>query len=1301
MNISNMRITLFWAFLWTMSLLFLFPDVIRAESESKVILESNCFAVNKMDKFSIEDEYAVDEFSFNSEPLGEFTITGVIDKESSMSDMPAFITDDSLEIHYTYAGELHTDNPDEWHICSGNTNKIDELSLDNNIGGGTLIIQKSSDGKTWKNTSGTSYDFLNKNKDNLIVYEINDKERIAGTYFRIMLAYEVKKRTQENSDISLNLFGAVDVDVPVDIPFYDADKYDYYGCVQKYEFYVCSTENPVVIKDIISGVDVSKEKAVDKGFQIDKRKSKSKVNVTFEGELKENVKTYESFYESGEYKIDVVTPVGQSYQYVITIENGLQFEELHPTVYENKKKNGYKESGKVNDRAVTGVASYSVLKLGYGLDDTCTKGTCNDKNKTTAYGITGENVCFFLNLEQKKKMKENGWVTKADSWGKNKSEKIYDVATGEIETGAIIVQTSADGKNWTNQENLGYEYGLYNTDFENYYGAGRDVLIYTPSGQDIIKGVYLRVIYAYLAHGTEKETDYRYLENYTFYLCNNELGAVTIHNLTAEEQMAEILEEKSDASSEIYSVAEDMLSGSGTVTGFTIDNSLNPLVNYTVEKDGEALKIIGGESFDKTGRYDIKLSNFLGNEEQRTIYVDRLSTEEAYDLYFGDSFVDGKRIYSEEKYPVYVGGEVSYHLNPVSDSFLPLNGRIKNLNTAEETEIKTAGEEINRTLVTPGLYEIVLTNNPFSEGDEQSGDYRVFTFHFTVIAEEDCPGPVINKNNLTAFNIQNVSGCNPHAYALMFSSASKGTITLVFSSYEAAYDYAVKYESGTVEKQKDGSYRYTGSFLVNKKTEYNSNWDVNDAIDYFARLSVQDWYFDMSDEYTYLTMEDSILKSHDNLRKLELDKSVVIFASEEDRNTLADIEALPMINSLPYAYLKPGKEGEVDRGKNHFEFIKDENGWDSDKVTIIDQKENEYPITYDQDVDEQLKAYQCIPGIVTVHEETVYGNSADYKAVYIPEGKNLASVAITYIANGEEKTEILEQKNDGLELTADSFRIISVQDETDPFSVIKITNEKEEIEYYTPGTITEKDWIDSGRYQLKFINRLGYFFTIKVVIENGNETDISFSGEGADSLQSFTVTFGEQNIKLPDIERYGYDFAGYRDSYGNMYTDEIAQILYKGSLVLETVWEPKMVKIVLERPDGAVYRTDEAYFGTDYRIGAYISENKNEHFNGWIYEGELYTDTIRINKEDDYILQVSIDEISFDEEHDDQTEEILNESATESREIEAESTEEDNEKSIKETDKGGFGIIFGTAAIVVALAASVIIFKKKSINKED
>jgi len=66
-----------------------------------------------------------------------------------------------------------------------------------------------------------------------------------------------------------------------------------------------------------------------------------------------------------------------------------------------------------------------------------------------------------------------------------------------VGTGALIVQKSTNGTDWENVDLSKYGKGLYTTDYFNNYAEKGDVFIYSPKGEEILKGVYLRVYYAY------------------------------------------------------------------------------------------------------------------------------------------------------------------------------------------------------------------------------------------------------------------------------------------------------------------------------------------------------------------------------------------------------------------------------------------------------------------------------------------------------------------------------------------------------------------------------------------------------------------------------------------------------------------------------------------------------------------------------------------------------------------------------------------------------------------------------------
>lgn len=143
-----------------------------------------------------------------------------------------------------------------------------------------------------------------------------------------------------------------------------------------------------------------------------------------------------------------------------------------------------------------------------------------------------------------------------------------------------------------------------------------------------------------------------------------------------------------------------------------------------------------------------------------------------------------------------------------------------------------------------------------------------------------------------------------------------------------------------------------------QKEQYNSNWDLMDAISYFARQSIQRLYFDASYAPSYRTLQDEVSKTVSNLKTLELQYDVVVFPVDINKEQFVDREQLPLINSKSYEYVTYNEEtrlyNTVISGKNDFIFIRDEYGYDSYSVEIVDCNGRHYTIEYGKGVGQQL-----------------------------------------------------------------------------------------------------------------------------------------------------------------------------------------------------------------------------------------------------------------------------------------------------------------------------------------------------------
>lgn len=1142
-------------------------------------------------------------FAYGKSSLGKFQLVGDFSAESTVNGFVAYGTDNTISMTYSYDGSYQTETKTDWNIISDESKMFNGNKLSKKIGEGTIIVQKSYDRSNWQDAITPLDNVFHKRTSSITAfYSLDDADLLKGCYYRITVLYEMRKQIGTEGLFNTSVF-------------------DYDKCMEVYEFYACYNQNPVILRDVLSGADVSAATSVGNGFVIDKCGSSNTVTVKWGNSKARTVANQESICAAGKYIVEIKNALGTTFQYNISVADGLEFASLKPTVFENGKKDEYSEVNPVTNTSM-GIPCHTTIKIaqkyGTGID-------CDTSKSVPGYGITGQNVYLLMDLVNEDTMSQNGWEVIDDNWGEKDKETIAGARTGKIASGVIVIQTSVNGQTWANVKHSRYANGLYTTDYETNYGNRGDVLIYTPDGSQVLKGLYIRVYYAYEAYQKETKSYCRELERYTFYLCNNELGAVTLHNLSLDgQELNHLVGDDDEAILDMYRHAETMTSGAGTVTGFQVDTKFNPTVTYTITRNGQAIAVASEHKYTETGKYVITLKSAVGKEETRIIYVDRESDDNSLKTYFGKSFIQGKRIYSENlKHPVFEGGKTTYNLAKLSDNYLPISGTIKNVTTGKKINISSSRAARSAQLDEAGEYLAEFTTNPQFESNDKSGDVKKFTFRFRIIEKGTAPGPVVNERRLNEYDRLEVTDSYPTYYGVTYQSASYGRITLAFRNRKDAFSYAYNYEKGMVERQENGTFRYNGTFQVAQKEKYNSEWDITDAMNYFAEEAVQDLYFDLTEEFTYRTLPDEIIKKTNNLRTLELKESVVIFADDQ-KEALTDKGVLPIINDKIYRYLIPGPAGLETKGTRPFEFVKDKYECDSSSIIITDCKGDHYDIEYRKSVGQQLAEYDCPTGIITITERTVYGDENEYEAVYIRDGDATTSIDMEYYLGKDRKT--ISVSSNSLwdeDIVVDAFSITDIKDELDPCALVVVSYGKKEYSY-AADQMTKDAWSEPGEYTVHVVNRMGYGYDFKVNVQESEYATIMFDGYGTENTQAIVARYGEESIGLPTVAREGYEFVGFEDSQGNRYKDVIDKVDFKGSLVLTSVWDSKKYTLTLRNGDQSEVLSMR--YGEECDLPIPESED-GLVFKGWMLDGEILpSNKFILEKEGDVELVASFSE---------------------------------------------------------------------------
>lgn len=1080
---------------------------------------------------------------FGRKYAGDFYLTGDNIQEKYRLNEKAYATSGKIAFHYSYDGFLSDKPKKEWQLYDDGQEKVKDYSLDKDVGEGTVIVEKSYDGVVWKKEK--DYEDIFGDKTGMYnIYETNEEDVKHGIYYRVTVAYTIVK-------------GKI------------GDR-NFEECIEVYTFYVGLEQSSLHICDVFTGTDITHQDArVRDGFTVMSDSPFSTIFVKEPGGYEYSVPEYSVYTQKGEYSVKLRTAFGDDYNYKVYITDGIDMKEIDSVIYETNSSYGSPKevTNAVGSRNMTSL--FVEQFNGHSINQT-------EYDGLQAISVDGESVALYLQLNYGETLGD-GWLLASDSYGNESKHKIADVKTGPVETGALIIKTSKDGKTWEVLERGRYKDGLLTTDFYNCYGGGRRIQIYTPNGNEVLNGLYVKVIYAFEVKKNKESKNI--IEEYTFYLSNSNTDAVVFHNKSVEGELQEILSEEDQTTLDIYQKAESLADNTQTLSGFSIDISQNPTVKYEVRRNDQSM-VGSTNTFTESGKYQITL-NAVGETKKVTIYVDRDTSMESLEKYFGDGFLSGKRVYAETGYPVYVGGQTTYNILKVPETMLPVSGKITNLSTGEEITIDATRIAKSGDITEPGEYEAKFYTNKTFLSESPVGDTKVFTFHFIVINEKDVPGPVVNEQLLEEYAKTNISDLCPRYYGLTYPSAGRGYITCAFATYDDAYQYACDHERGAVEPQEDGSYRYNGSCLITQKEVYESSWELEEAIAFFAKQMVNEYYFDMSEEFSYVTLDQQILEREDNLRTLPLSYSVIVFAPGQKEKLLV-ADGLPLISPKKYAILQEETDQTYIKrgGFNDLEFVEDKYNFDSQKIVIRDSQGKSFPISYHEGVGEQLQNASCASGIVNILELNKYDDMNEYEAVFLRDRENLATVTFVIYDGDKETNVVVDMNSETRSFQSSAFRPLSIVDETDKYSYIKISHNGKS-ECMLPDDVKDglKIFSEPGDYTVRCINRLGYSFEFTITIPDGPKFALIRCSDDKGEVKEVRTTQGSRDVRLPEYIRTGYELIGYLDSEGNHYPLVLAEVGFSGSLALEAEWQAKDCLVVVKDKNGKFVLNIPTKFG--------------------------------------------------------------------------------------------------------------------------
>ena len=785
-----------------------------------------------------------------------------------------------------------------------------------------------------------------------------------------------------------------------------------------------------------------------------------------------------------------------------------------------------------------------------------------------SYAITGGEVRFeYTQTWSDSSYEGHNWKLNSDS-----ATSINGSTTGTIGNGAVLILKSLDdGATWTPE-----------TSSVNINGK---TVTFTPDGEDIQRGVlykFVSVCEAYYEYSYQSGTVTKYPEYKDAPLALQLLGGpaavgvwilanswqepkystdknyqnfaqqtiVYLASDSCEVAFYNEVTENYDLSAEFPGVAVEDLEV--LRTGVTLSHNSVSLSSFRLDKLGnksfsvfcsynEGLfdNVEDGQVFSAPGKYSFLITSKFGTVRKCDIYILDPGSDFAYSQFFGNSMVSQHlRVYKKDSaIPVYMIGTY-LNVNVAPTLCLPgISGNIYRYADAAAVErgectiLRTYNfQQKAETFVIPsaGIYVA-----DFYIGDPNAcGDCIHYTFYFEIVTAGDY-SPSVNFEMITSCDRKVLlkSAC----YTVSFGTAGGGCYLFMFNSNEEGYKEAISFaesiENRFIEEYEDNNgkkyYYYRSHGTSGLKTRFDSKVELYAEIDKRVKENVNLTYINSTEQYATMTLDEAIA----NVATTSIPKDIRVTINSETRNSMVSEDII--ING--YKFWRASD-------------------YESEYIIATDERGNIISVPYDTPVEEIFTA----TGSYLISETNRYG-TRQYSVNFIAPGDITGSIAFLGFKDYKEFSGTIS-KDSVKTIEANGICLVSGADKYDSQTLVTISTTGSR-KTMLLSEIKEYTIIEPGSYTITLTNRCGYTTSVTIKITGAPETYVRFSE--CPTANKF-VKYGSPLGNLPELEREGYAFVGWKDENGKLVTSSTL-CSWQDSVVLTPCFEEikREVEIIL------------------------------------------------------------------------------------------------------------------------------------------